>query len=105
MTKNWRELKNELSEQMDAGQRQEYLDGMAAEEAAAQAAEVVWQARHHAGLTQEQLAARLGKRQAYISALETGHGNPTVATLARVVAAAGRRLELSSADGEAKTAA
>ncbi|HEX4719002.1 MAG TPA: helix-turn-helix domain-containing protein [Thermoleophilaceae bacterium] len=52
------------------------------------------EARHEAGLTQEQLARRLGVSQAAIAQLEGTRANPTLATLERAVRAAGQRLEL-----------
>ena len=49
-------------------------------------------ARLAAGLTQAELAARSGTSQATLSAYEGGAKVPTATTLARVLAAAGRRL-------------
>jgi transcriptional regulator with XRE-family HTH domain len=49
-------------------------------------------ARLDAGLTQAQLAARLGVSQPAIARLERPDANPTVATLDRALRAAGRRL-------------
>jgi transcriptional regulator with XRE-family HTH domain len=45
-----------------------------------------------AGLTQEALAARAGTSQATISAYESGAKQPSVATLARLLEAAGAQL-------------
>lgn len=50
-------------------------------------------ARRLAGLTQSELAERAGTSQAAISAYESGAKQPTVATLDRLLAAAGRWLE------------
>lgn len=49
-------------------------------------------ARERAGLTQRALAARAGTSQATLSAYESGRKQPSVATLARLLAAAGSRL-------------
>jgi transcriptional regulator with XRE-family HTH domain len=49
-------------------------------------------ARLDAGLTQAQLAARLGFTQPAVARLERAGANPTVATLDRALRAAGRRL-------------
>ena len=57
-------------------------------------ATLVRQARQAAGLTQTELARRLGKAQATIAALERSGANPTVGTLDRVLRATGHRLEL-----------
>jgi transcriptional regulator with XRE-family HTH domain len=58
------------------------------------AAELVKQARREAGLTQQQLAARLRVSQAAVAQLESPRANPTFATLERALRAAGRRVEL-----------
>jgi transcriptional regulator with XRE-family HTH domain len=49
------------------------------------------------GLTQAELAARLGTTQSAIAKLESRSANPTVATLDRVLRATGHRLELLAA--------
>lgn len=49
-------------------------------------------ARARAGLTQAELGARAGTSQATISAYESGAKEPSVATLSRLLAAAGARL-------------
>ena len=51
-------------------------------------------ARRDAGLTQQQLAGRLGLSQAAVARLERNGANPTIGTLVRVLGAAGRTLEL-----------
>ena len=59
-------------------------------------ATLVREARLSAGLTQAQLAQRLGTTQPAIARLERAGSNPRVDTLARVLRAAGHRLELSA---------
>jgi transcriptional regulator with XRE-family HTH domain len=54
------------------------------------------QARGEAGLTQAQLARRLGVSQAAVAKLERPHANPTIATLEHALGAVGRRLVLST---------
>jgi transcriptional regulator with XRE-family HTH domain len=56
------------------------------------AAALLRDARHAAGLTQAELAARAGTSQATVSAYESGRKDPTVATLGRLLAACGSRL-------------
>ena len=58
------------------------------------AAAVLVRARKAAGLSQAQVAARAGTAQPVISAYERGRRDPGIATLARLVAAAGGRLRL-----------
>jgi transcriptional regulator with XRE-family HTH domain len=59
-----------------------------------EAATLVRRARTEAGLTQQQLASRLGVTQAALARLERSGANPTIATLDRVLRATGRRLDL-----------
>lgn len=58
------------------------------------AATLLRTARRRHGLTQAELAARAGTSQPVISAYEHGRRDPTTATLRRLLAAAGTRLEL-----------
>ena len=51
-------------------------------------------ARNAIGLSQRELAERSGVRQADISRIERGTGNPTEATLQRLAEALDRRLQL-----------
>jgi transcriptional regulator with XRE-family HTH domain len=53
-------------------------------------------ARRRAGLTQRQLALRLGVSQAAIAKLERPGANPTCGTLAGTLWATGHRLELAA---------
>jgi len=59
-----------------------------------EAATLLRRARTEAGLTQQQLASRLGLTQAALARLERPGANPTVATLERVLRATGRRLDM-----------
>lgn len=54
------------------------------------------QARARSGLTQAGLAARAGTSQPVISAYEHGRRDPSLTTLARLLAAAGERLDVRS---------
>jgi|SRR5215218_2260824 len=56
------------------------------------AAAALQSARRQAGLTQTALATRAGTSQATLSAYEHGRKQPSVDTLARLLAAAGSRL-------------
>lgn len=50
------------------------------------------EARIRAGLTQAQLAERMGTTQSAVARLEAGRGSPNVATLRRLAAETGSRL-------------
>lgn len=53
-------------------------------------------ARRRAGLTQAELAARIGTSQATLSAYENGRKRPSVRTFERLLAATGSRLVVES---------
>jgi transcriptional regulator with XRE-family HTH domain len=52
-------------------------------------------ARSEAGLTQEQLAEKMGTTQSVIARLESGRTNPSAKTLERLARATGTRLRIS----------
>lgn len=59
-------------------------------------------ARTHAGLTQEELAERMGTSQSAIARLESGRSRPSTTTLAKLAAATGTKLRVSFVpDGKA----
>lgn len=58
-------------------------------------AQILLDARKNAGLTQEELARRIGADKGYISRIERGLTVPTVSTLYRIAAAMGRSVELT----------
>lgn len=53
------------------------------------------EARLAEGMTQTELAEACGMKPANLCRLENGNGNPSVATLARIAAGLGRRLQIS----------
>jgi transcriptional regulator with XRE-family HTH domain len=57
---------------------------------------LIREARRRAGLTQAELARRAGTSQPVVSAYEHGRRDPSVGTLARLIAATGERLEISA---------
>jgi transcriptional regulator with XRE-family HTH domain len=59
-----------------------------------EAARLIRRARLDAGLTQAELADRIGTSQAAVARLERPGANPRLATLARAVAATGKQLRL-----------
>lgn len=66
-------------------------------------AQMLRQARLSAGLTQAQLARRAGTSQPAIAAYESGTRTPSVATMERLLAAAGMGLEARPAGGRRAT--
>jgi transcriptional regulator with XRE-family HTH domain len=56
---------------------------------------IVRHARIRAGLTQSELAERLGVAQPTIARLESSRSNPRLSTLERAIAATGNEIELS----------
>jgi ribosome-binding protein aMBF1 (putative translation factor) len=57
-------------------------------------AQILLDARKNSGLTQAQLAEKIGADKSYISRVERGIIVPSVATLYKIVAAMGLRIEL-----------
>ena len=51
--------------------------------------------RQKAGLTQEQLADRIGTKKSYISRVENGHADIQVSTLFKIFQGLGRRISLT----------
>ena len=58
-------------------------------------AECLKEHRRLAGLTQEQLATKIGTKKSYISKIENGHADVQLSTLFRIFAGLGRRLSLT----------
>lgn len=63
----------------------------------------ILKARTSSGLTQAQLAERVGTTQSAIARLESGAGKPSVATLQRYAAALGYRVEIRLVKSEGVT--
>ena len=57
-------------------------------------AQILLDARKNAGVTQQELADRIGANKGYISRIERGLTVPTVATLYKIVSAMGLTIEL-----------
>jgi uncharacterized protein len=62
------------------------------------AAQIIREARLKAGLTQSELAARLGRERAQVARWETGGQEPSFANLRAVVEACGFTLEVTIAE-------
>lgn len=58
-------------------------------------AECLKEQRRMAGLTQEQLAAKIGTKKSYISKIENGHADVQLSTLFRIFSGLGKRVSLT----------
>ncbi|GHT66593.1 transcriptional regulator [Bacteroidia bacterium] len=56
--------------------------------------QILEQARKDAGMTQSELADKVGSNKSYISRVETGRTEPKVSTFYRIASALGRSVEL-----------
>lgn len=92
----WHELRDELNAAMTPEQRAEYDAASIEAEARLQLAELVYNARTSAGLTQTELARRAGTHQTVISAIENGAQAPGGVMLARIAHALGGTLRIAA---------
>lgn len=96
-TTPWVQVRDESLAAMTATERAEYDAAAIEAEARLRLAELVYNARTNAGLSQTELARRAGTRQAVISAIENGAQAPGGVMLARIAHAIGGTLTISSA--------
>lgn len=94
------DLKNRRLAVMSDAERAEFDEAYDATRLALDVGEQIRDAREEAGLSQRDLAAKMGTSQAAIARLESGGVGATLTTLHRVAAALGRRIivELSEAN-------
>lgn len=95
VTRPWREVKAEAEAKMSPEQRARYDAAALEADLALDLAEKVYNARTAAGLSQAQLARRMGTTQSVISQIEGGGQTPTVAMLARVARATGQPINIT----------
>lgn len=57
--------------------------------------ETLYKTRHEAGLTQQEVADRLGMKQTYIAQIERGRKNITFDTLRKYAAACGKKVAVT----------
>jgi len=89
---SWDDVLAEKLAGMTPEERLVYDEYDAEAEAQIRTAELVYEMRTRAGLTQTELARRVGTKQPYVSAIESGGGTPTIATLMKLAKATGNRL-------------
>ena len=87
---SWNDLREQARERDPEAFEAAYEQSRIADEAA----QLVYDLRTKANLSQQQLAKRMGTKQSVIARLEGGGRVPSLQTLARVAAATGGRLEL-----------
>lgn len=91
-TTPWEEVREESLAAMTEAERSEYDAAAIEVEARLQLAELVYNARIAAGLSQTELARRAGTRQSVISAIENGAQAPGGVMLTRIAHALGGTL-------------
>lgn len=96
-TTSFRQAEAEALAAMTPDERARFDAAEAEEEARLQLAELVYAARTRAGLTQTELARRMGTQQSVISAVENGGQVPSVSTLWRIARALDLRLTIDMA--------
>lgn len=97
MSTPFREVEAASLAAMTPDERARFDAALEEEEARLRIAEIVYQARSAAGLTQAALAARVGTKQSVISAIENGAQMPTIPTLRRIARAVDRQLNIELA--------
>jgi ribosome-binding protein aMBF1 (putative translation factor) len=90
----WEDLKREVDAARTPEERREYEEAGPEVEAQIMLAELVYKMRTEAGISQTELARRMGISQPFISDIERGGRTPTVATLNRIAHATDHRLRL-----------
>ena len=93
-TTSWEQVREESLAAMTEAERAEYDAASIEAEARLQLAELVYNARTAAGLSQTELARRAHTRQAVISAIESGAQAPGGIMLARIAHALGGTLSI-----------
>lgn len=89
MPSSWQDLKTKRLDAMSAAERAEYDQAYAAAKLAAEVGDRVRQAREAAGISQRELARRMGTSQSAVDRLEAGGVGATLTTLQRVASALG----------------
>ena len=84
---SWNEIKHRKLRGMTKAERAEYAQGYAEAKLAAEVGDRVREAREAAGLSQRELASRMGTSQAAVARLEAGGVGATLTTLQRVAGA------------------
>ena len=86
--------RQKILDALPADERKVFDEAYATARLAMELAETVFRARQTAGLTQAELARRMGTTQSAIAAIESGARTPTVELLDRLARACGGRLTI-----------
>ena len=86
------DFRNHLERSLGSEEFKKEWDAQAAER---EVMRRIVEARIAEGMTQAELAKACGMKQANLSRLENGNGNPSVATLSKIAHGLGRKLEIS----------
>ena len=92
--RGWDDLKQQRLDEMSPSDRVEYDAAYAAAKLAADVGERIRTAREAAGLSQRELARRMGTSQSAIDRLEAGGVGATLTTLQRVAMALGMEVSV-----------
>lgn len=93
-TFDYEEIKQDLFSDMDPVEQEQYLRAYKEAELRTNIAEMVYEGRIRAGLSQTKLAELAGTRQSVISSLENGAQIPQITTLMRIAEALNSPLEI-----------
>src|SRR3972149_2966304 len=88
------ELDKDLIEEL---KNPEFAQGYGGERLKSNIGWAMLEARRKAGVTQKELAEKLGLSQPYIAKLESGEANPTLGTVGRIFAALGLQVVVETA--------
>jgi ribosome-binding protein aMBF1 (putative translation factor) len=94
-TTPWEQVRDESLASMTPAERAEYDAAVVETEARLRLAEMVYDARTSAGLSQTELARRAGTRQSVISAIESAAQAPGGVMLERIAGALGGTLRIT----------
>jgi ribosome-binding protein aMBF1 (putative translation factor) len=90
----WTDVRASKLEAMTSDERRDYERGYAEARLAAEVGERVRAAREQAGISQRELARRMGTSQAAVARLEAGGVGATLTTLQRAATALGMELQV-----------
>ena len=94
-TTPYRNIKRQMDERMTSAERAIYELAYEQAGASLRLAELFYDVRTDAGMTQTELARRMGTSQPVIARIEGGGSIPTIAMLERLARATGRRLQIT----------